>query len=65
MMFERKTLRGQWSTNTMDGKCKSLDGNKCAQVFANKHYFSYKLTIGYAYMFGALDQKVPEFQHIL
>ena len=40
MMFERKTLRGQWSTDTMDGKCKSLDGNRYAQVFANKHYFS-------------------------
>ena len=24
----------------MDGKCKSLDGNKYAQVFANKGYFS-------------------------
>jgi len=40
MMFERKTLRGQWSTDTMDGRCKSLDGNKYAQVFANKSYFS-------------------------
>ena len=40
MMFERKTLRGQWSTDTMDGRCKSLDGNKYAQVFANKLYFS-------------------------
>ena len=40
MMFERKTLRGQWSTDTMDGRCKSLDGNRYAQVFANKSYFS-------------------------
>lgn len=40
MMFERKTLRGQWSTDTMDGRCKSLDGNKYVQVFANKSYFS-------------------------
>ena len=40
MMFERKTLRGQWSTYTMDGRGKSLDGNKYAQVFANKSYFS-------------------------
>ena len=40
MMFERKTLRGSWSTDTMDGRCKSLDGNKYAQVFANKAYFS-------------------------
>jgi len=40
MMFERKTLQGQWSTDTMDGRCKSLDGNRYAQVFANKSYFS-------------------------
>ena len=40
MMFERKTLRGQWSTDTMDGRCKSLEGNRYAQVFANKSYFS-------------------------
>ena len=40
MMFERKTLRGQWSTDTMDGKYKSIDGNKYAQVFSNKSYFS-------------------------
>ena len=40
MMFERKTLRGQWSTDTMDGGCKSLDDNRYAQVFANKSYFS-------------------------
>ena len=39
-MFTRKTLSGTWSTDTMDGRCKSLDGNKYAQVFANKSYFS-------------------------
>ena len=39
-MFQRKTLLGEWSTDTMDGRCKSLDGNKYAQVFANKSYFS-------------------------
>ena len=39
MMFERKALRGQCSTDTMDGRCKSLDGNRYAQVFANKDYF--------------------------
>ena len=39
-MFTRKTLNGDWSTDTMDGRCKSLDGNKYAQVFANKAYFS-------------------------
>ena len=39
-MFTRKTLSGSWSTDTMDGRCKTLDGNKFAQVFANKAYFS-------------------------
>ena len=39
-MFYRKTLAGEWSTDTMDGRIKSLDGNRHAQVFANKGYFS-------------------------
>ena len=38
--FSRKTLRGKWSTDTLDGRCKSLEGNRYAQVFANKGYFS-------------------------
>ena len=40
-VFTRKTLSGDWSTDTMDGRSKSLDGNKYAQVFANKNYFSH------------------------
>ena len=39
-MFTRKTLSGDWSTDTMDGRSKTLDGNKYAQVFANKSYFA-------------------------
>ena len=39
-VFTRKTLAGVWATDTMDGRCKSLDGNRYAQVFANKSYFS-------------------------
>ena len=39
-MFERKTLTGKWSTDTMDGRVKSLMGNRYAQVFAHKQYFS-------------------------
>ena len=39
-VFERKTLAGRWSTDTMDGRSKSLEGNRYAQVFANKSYFS-------------------------
>ena len=39
-VFSRKTLNGVWSTDTMDGRVKSLDGNRYAQVFANKSYFA-------------------------
>ena len=39
-MYHRKTLSGKWSTDTMDGRCVSLDGNKYAQIFSNKNYFS-------------------------
>ena len=39
-VFDRKTLMGLWSTDTMDGRSKSLEGNRYAQVFANKAYFS-------------------------
>ena len=40
-VFTRKTLSGDWSTDTMDGRCKSLDGNRYAQVFSNKQYFTH------------------------
>ena len=39
-MFDHKTLAGRWSTDTMDGRIKSLDGNKYAQVFSNDQYFA-------------------------
>ena len=39
-VFTRKTLSGDWSTDIIDGRCKSLDGIKYAQVFSNTHYFS-------------------------
>ena len=39
-MFKRKTLDGKWATDTMDGRCKSLDGNRYTQVFTNDKYFS-------------------------
>ena len=38
-MFYRKCLAGVWSTDTLDGKVKSLEQNRYAQVFANKSYF--------------------------
>ena len=45
-MFFRKTLAGIWSTDTMDGRIKSLQGNRYAQVFANKGYFSKVYPLG-------------------
>ena len=39
-MYTRKTLKGEWATDTIDARCKSLDGNKYAQVFANKKFFA-------------------------
>ena len=39
-MFYRKQLSGHWSTDTLDGRIKSLEGNRYAQVFSNKGYFS-------------------------
>ena len=39
-VFTRRTLSGYWSCDTMDGRCKFLDGNKYAQVFANTSYFA-------------------------
>jgi hypothetical protein len=38
-VFERPLLRGQFFTDTMDGRLKSLDGNKYAQIFATKELF--------------------------
>ena len=39
-MFQRKLLDGDWATDTFDGRTKSLDGNRYAQIFSNKQYFS-------------------------
>ena len=39
-VFSRKTLLGYWSTDKMETRCKSLEGNKYAQAFTNKAYFS-------------------------
>ena len=38
-VFERPLLRGQFYTDTVDGRVNSLDGNKYAQVFATKDLF--------------------------
>ena len=39
-IFENPLLRGQFYTDTLDGRCKSLDGNSYAQVFASKDLFA-------------------------
>lgn len=39
-VFERPLLHEQFWTDTMDGRYKSLDGNRYAQVFATKDLFS-------------------------
>ena len=39
-MFYNKTLTGEWATDTIDGRTKSLDGNRYAQIFTNKNYYA-------------------------
>lgn len=39
-VFEKPLLRGDFYTDTMDGRCKSLNGNCYAQVMANKDFFA-------------------------
>ena len=38
-MFFKRTLKGEWFTDTLDGRVMSREGNRYAQVFANKNYF--------------------------
>ena len=38
--FQTKRLDGKWATDTMDGRVKSLDGNRYAQVFSNQNFFA-------------------------
>ena len=39
-MFELKRLRQEMYTDTLDGRCKSLEGNRYGQVFANNSFFA-------------------------
>ena len=39
-VFERPLLRGDFYSDTMDGRSKSLDGNRYAQIIANKDFFA-------------------------
>ena len=39
-IFHKTRLGGKWSTDTTDGRVKSLDENLYAQVFAKKNMFA-------------------------
>ncbi len=39
-IFEKPLLRGEFYTDTLDGRCKSINGNRYAQVFANRDFFA-------------------------
>jgi hypothetical protein len=39
-MYRVPRLQGEWYTDTVEGRCKSRDGNKYGQIFANEAYFA-------------------------
>jgi hypothetical protein len=39
-VYEKPLLCGDFYTETMDGRCKSLDGNRFAQIMANTNFFA-------------------------
>ena len=39
-MYEKQRLRGEWFTNTLDGRVTSKYGNCYGQVFVNRGYFA-------------------------
>jgi hypothetical protein len=39
-MYQVPRLQGEWYTDTVEGRCKSRDGNKYGQIFANEAYFA-------------------------
>jgi hypothetical protein len=39
-IYQTPRLQGEWYTDTVEGRCKSGDGNRYGQVFANKDYFA-------------------------
>ena len=40
MIFRLPRLQGEWATDTVDGRVKSSDGNRYAQIFTNQSYFA-------------------------
>ena len=65
-MLTRPRIQGTIYTNTMNGWYKSLDGNKHAQIFANKSFFAAadpmekKTTTGQALKQFIADFGIPE-----
>ena len=65
-MFQTKNITGMWATDTMDGRVKSLDRNRYAQVFSNGTYFyeiypvANKYDAGQALNKFAVEPGVPE-----
>jgi hypothetical protein len=39
-MYRAPRLQGEWCTDSVEGRCKSRDGNKYGQIFANEAYFA-------------------------
>ena len=61
-VFERPLMCGDFYTDTMDGRVKSLDGNSYAQVFATKDFFAMACPIESKSMAGsALRQFVQDY----
>jgi hypothetical protein len=64
--FQTKRLDGKWATDTMDGRVKSLDGNRDGQVFSNGTFFAEiypiarKKDAGLALKAFVLELGVPE-----
>ena len=46
LFYQKRRLAGKWYTDTFHGRHKTIEGNTCAQIFANKQLFaiSYPLT---------------------
>ena len=61
-MFIRPRIRGTIYTDTMNGRYKSLDGNKHAQIFANESFFATAYPMEHKSSAGqALKQFISDF----
>ena len=65
-VFQTKSLTDMWTTDTMDGRVKSLDGNRYAQVLSNGIHFyeiypmAKKADAGQALKTFVMELGVPE-----